>query len=85
MSHSPGAGRGASDGLSRSEPLGLKSLHHSSVGCDSRRLRSPRRAGFDPFSPSVGSWRVGAFSGLGGRQNGHGSRLGTEGDKFPAK
>jgi hypothetical protein len=40
------------------------SVRHSSVGCDSRRLRSPRRARFDPFSPSVESWRVGARSGL---------------------
>ena len=42
--------------------VGLKvvSVRHSSVACDSRRLRSPRRARFDPFSPSVGSRRVGA-------------------------
>jgi hypothetical protein len=36
-------------------------MHHSSVRCGSRRLRLPRRAGFDPFSPSVGSWRVEAL------------------------
>jgi hypothetical protein len=36
-------------------------VHHSSDWPGSRRLRLPRRAGFDPFSPSVGSWRVEAL------------------------
>jgi hypothetical protein len=36
-------------------------VHRSSIGCDSRSLEAPRRARFDPFSPSVGSGRVGAL------------------------
>jgi hypothetical protein len=47
-------------------PIGSNSTDsvlHSSVGRTSRRLASPRRARFDPFSPSVGSWRVGARRG----------------------
>jgi hypothetical protein len=57
----------------------------SVFGCDSRRLWLPRRARFDPFSPSVGSGRVGALQNLSQWPKKTNSRFGMSAGHFPAR